>query len=168
MSAQNIQPSSRPGKPTQQEIEKAGVLFFVVHECLSLRAALVRDLGCHQNLTLSEIEAYRIRSIPSEVENIILSKECLERFGPAVLRGTDLFYSFSRKGSVCSCLDWSDVCHCHLETWRLDVQPLYERGLILPIRDRRYGFYTDLMVFRHCRDEKPFVLQLRADQELAA
>lgn len=150
------------------QLQRAAVIAFLVHDCLSLLEVLARDLERHYRFSSSDFVRYQVRSIPTEIENIILSHSCVDRFGPAVLSASNLFYNFVRR-SPCDCLEWTDKCCCHLKTWRLDLDPrLAPRGLILPLRDRQYGFFTDLLVFRHVRDEKPFRLQLRSEREVAA
>jgi hypothetical protein len=150
------------------KLERAALLFFLVHDCLSLKKSAVQDLQHHLKWSIAEIERHEIRSIPSDVANLIISTECLKKFGPSRLLASEMFYSFSRAGAICTCSEWSDICQCDLETWRLDVAPLYGRGLILPLRHKRYGFYSDLLVYRHPRDEQPFIVKLRADEEVAA
>jgi hypothetical protein len=170
MNAQTI-PTSKPGinipPALSPKLERAALLFFLVHECLNLKTCLVQDLQHHLKLTIAEIERREIRSIPSDAFNVSISTECLKKFGPTRLLASEVFYSFTRSGSVCTCEDWSNTCQCHLETWRLDVQPIYERGLLLPLRDRR-GWYSDLLCFRDARDQKPFIVKLRADKEVGA
>src|SRR5262245_34806205 len=112
----NNKPSTPLVKPSQRQLEKAAVLFHLIHNCLTLSREALSDLE-HQGFTLAEIEGHEIRSIPSETQNIVLSHECLKLFGPSILLASGLFYSFTRSGCICTCLDWSDQCACDGESW---------------------------------------------------
>lgn len=166
--AQNINAHDSAVKSPNPRLQRAGLIAELIYNCLPLTSDTVRDVQHHYNFTTSEIEGFCIRSVPTQAQNIIISHSCLDKYGPDALVASGLFYSFTRAGSVCFCLDWSDRCHCDSETWRLDISPSYQRGLLLPVRDKHYGFFTDLMVYRHVRDTSPFALRVRADRELAA
>jgi hypothetical protein len=172
-SQHNTSISPRSVKPSQEQLEKAAVLAFLIFDCLNVTKEIAGDLARFHKLTLTDIDRYDIRAIPTELQNLIISHESLNKFGPAILQRSNLFYSFNRSGDVCDCFDWRDDCCCDLKTWRLDLNAsLSHRGLLLPIRDRQYGFFSDLLVFRHARDQKPFTLRLRSennrDREIAA
>lgn len=149
-------------------IERAALLYFLIADCLSLTKDSLRDVQRHFKYSTAEVENYQIRSVPSRPANIVIAGECLKKFGPARLLASGLFYSFSREGSICTCEDWSNTSECAREAWLLDVDgSIYPRGLLLPIRDSR-GWYSDLLCFRNVQDKKPFVLKVRAEQEVAA
>lgn len=155
-------------KPDNLNLQRAGLIAELVYNCLSITADTVRDVQHHFNLTVAEIEGFNVRSVPTQAQNIIISHSCLDSFGPDALTASGLFYSFTREGSVCTCFDWSTQCHCVGETWRLDVSPTYQRGVLFPVKDTRFGVFTDLLVYRHVRDEVPFSLRVHADRRLVA
>jgi hypothetical protein len=151
------------------KVERAGLIAYLVFECLNLSEGLARDLEHHYNFSASDFSRYHVKSIPKDSANAVIAHACFDRFGETILNASNLFYAFDRSSGPCYCPEWSDHCHCHLKTWRLDLSAkLSSRGFLLPLRDRRYGFFTDLLVFRHVRDERPFRLNVRSDREVAA
>lgn len=119
-----------------------------------------------EQISVFDLERRRVRSIPDDQWNAVISHDCLARVGPTVLRESGLFYNFTRG---CDCSEWSNICECSLSpTWRLDLNPaLAVRGMLLPIHGPE-GFFVDLLVFRHIRDERPFRLEVRANKGMAA
>lgn len=145
------------------KVERGALIGYLVLECLSLHDASAQDIEKHHSLTSLDLERRHLRSIPSDSENMVLSHECLNRFGADVLARSGLFYSFKRTRSTCYCSELFNLCICDRSTWRLDLNPmLAHRGVLLPLRDSQYGFFNDVLVFRHVRDEKPFPLKVGA------
>jgi hypothetical protein len=143
-------------------IERSALLYFLIHDCLKLTKDSVGDLQQHWKYSVAEIEKSRVKSIPTDPANVVISGECLKRFGPSRLLASKMFYSFTRSGSICTCDDWTaGACQCEGEAWLLDVAgSIYPRGLLLPIRDHR-GWYSDLLCFKSVRDQNPFILKVR-------
>ncbi|HAF13094.1 MAG TPA: hypothetical protein DCK93_01380 [Blastocatellia bacterium] len=146
---------------SQQSNQVKGAVFaFLIDHCLSLRAATAADIERAWQMTTEAAYEAGIRSCPTEIENLIASGSCRDRFGDEVLKTIDRFYKFDRLGSECLCLEWRRDCVCHLQTWRLDIDPeLADRGLIVPAREA--GRIIFLQVFRHARDLHPFRFRLR-------
>ena len=114
-----------------------------------------------------DVDRLGIRSVPSDVANTVIAHECMKAFGPETLRASNLFYKVTRAGGPCFCLEWSDQCVCAADSWRLAVD-YYQRGLLMPVRHRRYGYYEDLLVYRHTRDARPFSVSLQAERAAVA
>ena len=148
---------------------RPALIYFLVENCLSVTVDLARNLEKHYGLSVQDVDRLSIRSIPSDIENLIASHACLEWFGPDGLIASNLFYKLDRTGGECLCLEWRDDCVCSLPCWRLDINPAYQRrGFLFPVRDKRRGHFTDLLCFRHARDERPFSVELRAERKAAA
>jgi hypothetical protein len=109
----------------------------------------MRDLESVWGLERDETDRLGLASPPTWVTNLIGSNACAEKFGD--LADIPGFYK-------CDNL------------WRLDIdERLARRGLILPTRDpQRPLLIVGLRVFRHVRDEKPFILRVRSEGEKGA
>lgn len=154
-------------KPVSVKLIRAALIWSLVTDCLSIKASLVRDLNRDLGLSLAQIEERKIRSVPCDRQNAIISSMLLDRYGAERLAASGLFYCFNRAGCVCDCEGSQDGCTCDLPSWRLDVDPRYERGLLVPIINT-VGLYTHLLVYRTVEDTSPFALRVRADLEVAA
>ena len=142
---------------------------FLIDCCLSLRLSTAKDIERHWQMSPEEAYARGIRSVPSEVENIIAMGACRERFGDRILRQVPGLYQFDRIGHVCHCEEWTSECCCHLKNWRMDFDPqLSIRGIVMPVRDSRVLLIEGLRVFRSAQDARGFVFRLRTSEEQIA
>ena len=150
-------------------VERQCVIAFLVFECLpDLSEEVIRAIEEHHKLSPVDITRRQIKAIPTEDRNMMIAHDCLARYGPDLLQASSMFYGFTRRGP-CDYCEGRDLCCCDLETWRLDIDPrLSKRGIVVPVLDRRSGFFDDLLVFRHAQDDHPFILKVRANTEAAA
>jgi hypothetical protein len=150
-------------------LPRAAVFGFLIDWCFTLRKNTAADIERHWQLPPEEAYALGIRSCPTEIQNIIASSACAERFGDDLLNDIPGFYKFDRQGSQCNCLEWRDDCLCHLQLWRMDLDPrLSFRGFILPVRDPQFLFFDALRVFRNAQDSTGFIYRLRTERAAAA
>jgi hypothetical protein len=123
----------------------AFVYEFLVRHCLNLCVDTARDIDRHWGIDPEDIDRLEIKSVPTFVTNLIGSNAVAERFGD--LSDVPGFYQ-------CRGLWWLDI-----------DERLSRRGLVLPVRDpKRPLFITGLKVFRHARDERPFMLKVRQER----
>ncbi len=124
------------------------VYAYLVRRCLMLTTDAYRDITRAWQLDARTITSLGIVSVPSEVFNVVACGALAERFGDL----SDVAGFFRRR-----------------DCWRLDVDAkLAGRGLILPVRDCWRLRIVALRVFRHVRDERPFLLRTRTGEQLAA
>ena len=150
-------------------LPRAAVFGFLIDCCLGLRKSTAADIERHWQMSAEEAYAFGVRSAPSEVQNIIASSACAQKFGESVLAQVSGFYRFDRVGSLCNCFEWGDDCVCHLQTWRMDMDPrLAFRGIVMPIRYPQFLFFDGLHVFRSAQDATGFLFRLRTERATAA
>jgi hypothetical protein len=149
---------------------RAAVHSYLIHNCFSLREDTAQSIEKDWQLSSAEIDRLAIRSCPTHIGNLLTSASCLKRFGRDVLSQVPGFYSFTREGLPCNCLEWRDDCVCHLESWQLDIDPrLATRAFILPVRHHKYPLlFESLRIFRHSRDEHGFLLKVRTEERQIA
>ena len=132
---------SSSGGTLSPQVFRAAVFYYLVHECLNLYVDTMKDIERVWGLEEEEVFRLGICSCPSQVNNLIAASACAERFGE--LTRLPGFY-------LC------DGC------WWLDIDAnLSCRGLFVPVRDSRL-WIVGLRVFRNVRDERPFMLRVRA------
>ncbi len=130
----------------QPKLRRSAVYQFLIRECLNFYVGTLRDIEQHWGLDRAEVDRLGIASPPTWVTNLIGANACAEKFG-------DLF-------------DIPGFYSCN-DLWWLDIdERLARRGVILPVRDpRRPNLITDLQVFRHVRDPRPFLLKVRTERK---
>ena len=147
----------------RRQLEVPAVYASLIFAGLTLREDTARDIEKHWQVTAREINALCIRSCPSEVLNLLATRSCVEHFGSDVVSRIPGVITYSRDPALCNCLEWRPDCVCGLLAWRLDLDPqLSRRGFILPVTNAR-GWFTQLWVYRHARDSRPFLLQTRRE-----
>ncbi len=131
------------------KLRRAAVYEYLVRDCLNLYVDSLSDIERVWGLDREDVDRLGIVSCPSEVGNIIGAGACAQRFGE--LFDVPGFYR-------CSGCWWLD----------LDAR-LARRGLIVPVRDSRWpSLMSGLRIFRHVRDQRPFILRVRAERREAA
>src|SRR5688500_15540416 len=145
----------------RRQLEVPAVLGHLIFWCFELYEHTAADIEKHWGISADQAYGLGIRSTPTLIGNVIVSQDCVKRFGADTLSRVDGFYSFTREGSICVCLDWNDYCVCDLPCWRLDID-LFTRGLIVPQRSP-IGHFRSLKIFRHARDQYPFTLKVRRE-----
>lgn len=119
----------------------------LIHACLSLNQDTHRDIINDWRLEDSDISQLGLVSVPFDTLNLIAC-ELLSR----------------TLGDLADVPGFFRMRDC----WRLDLDPrLWRRGVLLPVRNDRLQI-TALKVFRHTRDESPFVLRTRIGRLEAA
>lgn len=125
------------------KMRQAAVYFYLICECLSITVDTMRDATHVWGLQEEDVFRLAIRSCPSKVTGLIAASACAEKFGK--LFDIPGFY----------------LCN---GCWWLDVDSrLSHRGLLVPVRDSRL-WIVGLHVFRHARDERPFMLRVRPER----
>jgi hypothetical protein len=121
------------------------VYTILVRRCFVLYEDSLRAIINVWRLEEEQVFRLGIVNVPTRVYNLIGSQYLAEHFGD--LSDIDGFYQLR------GC-------------WRLDIdERLAARGLILPVRDSRM-WVVALRVFRHVRDERPFLLRVRGGESL--
>jgi hypothetical protein len=133
----------------------------LIFNCFDLFDQAAKDIDKHWAITSAEAYGIGVRSTPSLIGNLLAAQDCVQRFGVEVVSSVPGFYSFTRTGSICVCLEWNDFCVCDLPCWRLDLDS-FPRGLIIPQRNS-HGHFTSLRIFRHAQDQRPFTLRVRSE-----
>jgi hypothetical protein len=130
------------------KLRRSAVYHFLVRECLNFYVGTLRDIEQHWGLDRADVDRLGIASPPTWVTNLIGANACAEKFGG--LADVPGFY-------CCGGLWWLDI-----------DEGLARRGLILPVRDpKRPSLITNLQVFRHVRDPRPFLLRVRTERGAA-
>jgi len=143
---------------------QAGVYAFLIYNCFQLYEDTFQEVEKSWGLSKAAVTQLGLRSCPSLTLNLIAGAECLSRFGRDVLAETPGFYAYTREGMICDCHEWRDDCACALESWRMDLDPkLADRGVIVPVPHKKYGWIDSLSVFRNVRDPRPFTLRVRTE-----
>jgi hypothetical protein len=157
--------------PPQALMFRAAVLKCLV-DGLSLTVGTFRAIKKDWDLDQNEVERMGIVSCPGKIQNLIASEVCAFKFGDLStvpgLYGIDRLPCNCATCEICSSdevqldqLFESQKCICALKSWRVDIdERLASHGVILPTRDSQ-GWISDLWVYRHTRDGRPFPLRVR-------
>ena len=126
-------------------IRRSAVLSYLLTYCLNIFSDTLQDIERVWGFDEEEISRLAIRSCPCRITNMFAADACAEKYGD--LADIPGFY---RCG----------------DRWWLDLdERLAHRGLILPIRDSQRPFLiTGVRVFRHLRDDRPFILRVRSER----
>jgi hypothetical protein len=146
-----------------RDLPRSAVYAYLITFCLYLGQDTADEI--EQRWGLSSDEAYRlgIRSVPTLIGNLVASTSCADHFAEELLRQTPGFYWFDRHKEICTCFEFSDLCVCELRQWRIDIDSCWaSRGVIVP-RHNRVGWISELIVFRHLEDTRPFPLKVRSE-----
>jgi hypothetical protein len=145
----------------RRQLEVPAVYAYLIFACFDLFTHSQQDIEKHWSISADEAYRLGIRSVPSLIGNLIASQSCVEKFGAETVSNVPGFYSFTRTGQLCTCLEWNNFCCCDLPVWRLDLDS-FPRGLIVPQRNSR-GWFESLKIFRHVNDAHPFTLRVRRE-----
>jgi hypothetical protein len=149
-------------------LPRSAVLSAIAWAMPDLRVDVANAIERDWQLSTGEIKLLGLGQVPTEVENIMIAHGCAEMFSPELLTPDVGFYSFFRRAELCDYC--AGECKCsHLPAWRLDIDPQLSRtGIIVPVREPRYRWIVDLVIFRSTRDSRPFPLRVRKREALAA
>jgi hypothetical protein len=128
-------------------VRRSAVYSFLVRCCLGLCAETEKDIEKHWGNSREEISDAGIVSSPTRIFNFFAAAACAEKYGD--LGDIPGFY---RCG----------------DDWWLDVdERLATRGLVLSVRHSQYpGLIIGLRVYRHARDDRPFMLRVRGQRSV--
>ena len=137
------------------------VLGYVVDVVLKDYLLNAEALADEWDSSVGDLLRLGVRSVPSQVLNLILGSECLAKFGSEILRTTPGLISVSRTLLLCECREYDRPCWCSEPAWLLDLDPqLHPHGLMLPETDQK-GRAIGLWIFRNSKDENYFRLRDR-------
>lgn len=149
-------------------LPRSAVLSAIAWAMPNLRVDVAIAIERDWQLSAGEIKLLGLGQVPNETENIMIAHTCAEMFSPDLLTPDVGFYSFCRRPELCDYCAGECLCS-HLPAWRLDIDPQLSRtGIILPIREPKYRWIVDLIVYRSTKDIKPFPLRVRKREALAA
>lgn len=150
-------------------LPRMAVYGHLVHSCFSLREDTARAIEKDWQFSASDIDRLGVRSCPSYTGNLLASYSLLQTFSAEVLSQTPGLYCFNYRSRPCACLEFRSDCICHVDWWRIDIDPKHaQRGFILPVRHSEYLFIDALRVFRDTRDRHGFLLKLRTEERRVA